>query len=131
MYIRFITSFTNAYGERETGFFQAVGYLRRTSSIESADLDELHTLLDWFCDHLPPPDQFTKRRNHKESGTAISWYRDTAKEYIANMYAMSKILEKYGILSSVVKREDPGYIVYEDDIQVAAIPYREDREKVV
>lgn len=47
------------------------------------------------------------------------------------MYAMSKILEKYGILSSVVKREDPGYIVYEDDIQVAAIPYREDREKVV
>ena len=131
MFIRFITSFKNSSGERETGFFQAVGYLRRTSSIESVDLDELHALLDWFCDHLPPPDQFTKRRNNKETGTALSWYRDTAKEYIAKMYALSTILEKYGILSSVVKREDPGYIVYEDEIQVAAIPYREDRERVV
>ena len=47
------------------------------------------------------------------------------------MYAMSQILERYGIISSVVRRLDPGYIVYEDDIQVAAIPYREDRGKVV
>ncbi len=47
------------------------------------------------------------------------------------MYAMSKILEKYGILVSVVRRNDPGYIVYEDDIQIAAIPYREDRDEVI
>lgn len=47
------------------------------------------------------------------------------------MYEVSRILEKYGIIVSVVKREDPGYIVYEDEYQVAAIPYREDRDKVI
>jgi hypothetical protein len=47
------------------------------------------------------------------------------------MYEMVEIFEKYGIIIEVVRRNDPGYIVYEDDIQIAAIPYREDRERVI
>lgn len=106
-------------------------YLRRKDIFLHDDAEKINELRNWFDQYLEPPTQFTKRRSNKETGTAISWYHDSAKEHIAKMYEMSRILEKYGIIVSVVRREDPGYIVYEDDYQVAAIPYREDREKVI
>ncbi len=46
------------------------------------------------------------------------------------MYELANICESYGIILEVVKRADPGYVVYEDEYQIAAIPYREDRNKV-
>jgi hypothetical protein len=111
--------------------FQALGYLRRDSDTNPSDIEKLLALRDWFDIYLEPPDQFTKRRTHRDSGTAVSWYRDSATEYISRMYAMAQIFENYGIVVDLVRRADPGYIVYEDEYQVTAIPYREDREKVV
>jgi uncharacterized protein YqgQ len=47
------------------------------------------------------------------------------------MYELKQILDSYGIIVEIVRRKDPGYIVYEDEYQIAAIPYRQDREKVI
>ncbi len=118
-------------GDKQVWVFQAMYHLRRKDVFLHEDAEKINELRDWFDQYLEPPTQFTKRRTSKETGTAISWYHDTAKEHIAKMYEMSRILEKYGIIVSVVRREDPGYIVYEDEYQVAAIPYREDRDKVI
>ena len=85
----------------------------------------------WFSTYLEAPDQFTKRKTSKDTGTALGWYRDTASDHIAHMYELAKICESYGIIFEVVKRADPGYVVYEDEYQIAAIPYREDRNKVM
>ncbi len=131
MYIRFITSFMNSYGERESGIFQALGFLRRHDDTRHEDVEKLLELRDWFDIHLESPSKFTKRQKQSETGTALGWYRNTAKEHIAKMYELSQVLEKYGIIVSVVRRKDPGYIVYEDDIQVTALVYREDRKEVI
>jgi hypothetical protein len=130
MFIRFITSYLDADGDIQTGVFQAAAYLRKHSQTRIEDVDILEEYRGWFNQYLDAPDQFTKRKTHQNSGTALGWYRDTASDHIANMYELAKICEPYGIIFEIVKRADPGYIVYEDEYQVAAIPYREDRNKV-
>jgi hypothetical protein len=67
MYIRFITTYTNANGDSDTGVFQALGYLWRDSDTSTTDVDALLELRDWFYDHLEAPDQFTKRKTNKET----------------------------------------------------------------
>ena len=43
------------------------------------------------------------------------------------MYEMIQILDKYKIEVTVIKRKNPGYIVYEDEYQVSTLPHRKDK----
>jgi hypothetical protein len=47
------------------------------------------------------------------------------------MYWLKEILERYDLVVDVVKSDNPGYIVYEDEYQVAAITYGKEIQKVL
>jgi hypothetical protein len=38
------------------------------------------------------------------------------------------LLERHGVRTEVLRTDRPGYVVYEDEYQVAAIPFRGTRE---
>ena len=40
------------------------------------------------------------------------------------MYDLKAILEQYGIHVDLIKSDRPGYIVYEDENQIAAEPFQ-------
>ena len=40
------------------------------------------------------------------------------------------MLERYDLVVEVVRQKNPGYIVYEDEFQVAAIPYGKETRKL-
>jgi hypothetical protein len=46
------------------------------------------------------------------------------------MYEMKFVIEKYDIFVGVIKRENPGYIIFEDEVQVSTIPFKSDRNVV-
>lgn len=48
-----------------------------------------------------------------------------AAEHIAKMYALIQVLEAHGVSVDILRTERPGYIVYEDEFQVAAEPFKE------
>ncbi|MFY7916503.1 MAG: hypothetical protein ACOVPA_17750, partial [Rubrivivax sp.] len=52
-----------------------------------------------------------------------SWFKDTAAEHIRQMRLLADILERHGIQVDMLRTRRPGYVVYEDDHQVAAEPY--------
>jgi hypothetical protein len=54
---------------------------------------------------------------------AILWFKDTATEHISRMRALCALLEHKDIAVDVIQTEKPGDIIYEDALQVAAIPY--------
>ncbi|HUH84044.1 MAG TPA: hypothetical protein VLX85_05515, partial [Stellaceae bacterium] len=56
---------------------------------------------------------------------AISWFKDWANEHVARMRELQRVLEKHGVAVEVLTTERPGYIVYEDEFQVAAYPFRD------
>ena len=123
MFIRFIAEFRNEDGEIETGVFQAAGFLRASNETYDYDKKQLLELKDWFNRYLEKPERFNKATRKNASNVALSWFKSSATEHLQKMYEIIHILDKYNIAVTVVKRKNPGYIIYEDDYQVSTIPH--------
>ncbi len=131
MYLRFITEFKNEWGEQKTGVFQALGFLIRSEHVFEYDKQRLEYIREWFNRELDKPKRFNKHSNKHKSNVAISWFKDTANQHLKNMYALVPIFENYGIQIVVIKKENPGYKVFEDDFQIVTIPHGKDKSEVL
>ena len=58
---------------------------------------------------------------------AICWFKPTAHEHLSRAWQMVGILERGGVPVYMVKAKDAGYILYEDEAQVFAVPFAETR----
>jgi|KBSMisStandDraft_5_1062788.scaffolds.fasta_scaffold1138098_2 hypothetical protein len=58
----------------------------------------------------------------KNSGNILD--QSGAVEHVAKMHALRAILEKSGYQISQMTTDRPGYVVFEDDHQVVAEPFR-------
>lgn len=59
---------------------------------------------------------------HKQWPTnAICWFKKSSQEYIQFMYELKYILEEYEAKVTILKREDIGTIIYEDDYQAVGV----------
>ena len=63
--------------------------------------------------HLPSPLLSQKNRT-------ISWFKNTAHEYIDQARVLVGILEHHGVSVRMLKTSRVGYIVYEDEFQIVA-----------
>jgi len=127
MFIRFTAEFKNEDGDIDTGVFQAAGFLRRSDKTYEYDKNHLLELSDWFNQHLEKPTRFNKPSRKNGLNISLSWFKSTATEHLQKMYEMKQILDKYEIEVTVIKRENPGYIIYEDDYQVSTFPHGKDK----
>ena len=71
-------------------------------------------------------DRSKSKGYYRKRGTGISWLKPTADEHIAKIRALITILEKNGYHVSQITTDRPGYVVFEDDHQVVAEPFRGD-----
>lgn len=131
MYIRFTAEYINEYGEKETGLFSALRFIREEPSTQDEDAIKLKHIKDWFNTNLEAPDKFSNASNKNPASISLSWFKDTAKEHIKKIYEIRQLWYKYGIVVEVVTTKNPGYIIYSDDYQVSAIPFKNDRNKVL
>ncbi|HNO78413.1 MAG TPA: hypothetical protein PKN33_10175 [Phycisphaerae bacterium] len=60
---------------------------------------------------------------------AISWFRSTANEPIQKVRDMAALLEVNDVHVRMVKTNDPGTVIYEDDWQVVAVPRKRKKRK--
>lgn len=105
-----------------------MGVIRAASMLEESrfsqkDRDELYDLYDWFNDYLIVPNRFAKSPKRYAEKRAISWFKDTSEVCISKARKIADLLEKYNIRTEMLKSKNPGYVVYEDEDQVAAIPF--------
>jgi hypothetical protein len=110
------------------GLFVAAYDLIRGNDLPNYHRENLSELIDWFRKNLERPSKFNSssskgadRRNTK----GVSWYKDTSIEHIEKMREVSAILRDLGLSVNERATIRPGYIVYEDDFQVVAEPFRE------
>ena len=88
MYIRFQTSKIDLeWSTKPFGVFQ-FAYKLRDSWIPEYDKERLDEILKWFDEYLEIPDSFSRKRTTSYATRWISWYKDTAKEYLQNMYEL-------------------------------------------
>lgn len=53
----------------------------------------------------------------------LSWFKPTAEMHVAKAFELTELLSRHGFHIEVLKSSRPGYIVYEDDIQIVAEPF--------
>jgi hypothetical protein len=121
--IRFVTSSRHPpYGHR-TGFFRTAYALWRESKLPQPDATELRALLDWFSDNLAIPQRFAASKGTSAQGTGISWVRASAHQHVSRLRRLAALIETSGIFVAELRTTRPGYVLYQDDHQVVALPF--------
>jgi hypothetical protein len=78
----------------------------------------LRGTLEWFNENLTRPGLPDRE------GRSIFWFRDDAQAVVSRAWELIAILRDEGMGVCMRRTREPGQIVYEDDLQIAAIPNR-------
>jgi hypothetical protein len=125
MFIRFVVHRLDQDSGRRQGLFQAAKELRQSGELSPHDHARLEEIGDWFDLNLKKPSRLSLSSRPHAKAQAISWFKDTAAEHVRNMRQIGSILETYGLVVVTIRTQRPGYVVYEDDFQVAAYPFND------
>lgn len=119
-YIRFVVGRKDEDSQVEQGIFQAAALALESDHIVGTDADELHELRAWFSSNLERPTSFGRDK----LSLGICWFKAEATGHISRIWNMVRILERNGIYVKKIKTDKPGYLVYEDEWQLVAEPFR-------
>jgi hypothetical protein len=119
-YVRFVIGRTDEDNHVEQGIFQAAALALEWQQITGSDADALNELRDWFGDNLNRPTSFG--RDTLRLG--ICWFKTGATEQISRVWEMVRILERNGIYVKKIRTNKPGYVIYQDEWQLVAEPFR-------
>ncbi|PQA86816.1 hypothetical protein CW354_15140 [Marinicaulis flavus] len=93
--------------------------------MQAHEVEELNELLSWFDDYLDAPTRFARSKNKHAHEKALSWFKPEADEHIDRARVLLALLGRHGVMSEMLTTAKPGMIIYEDDWQVAAIPFKD------
>ncbi len=119
-YVRFVIGHKDEDSHVEQGVFQAAARALEWGQITGSDADELNEIRAWFDENLDKPDSFGRGR----LSLGICWFKTGASEHISRIYEMVRVLERNGIQVRKIKTDRPGYMIYEDEWQIVAEPFR-------
>jgi len=120
LYLRFVTDEIDPYSYRAQGVFQpAYALVRGDREVDAFVAEGLRTLLRWFEEHLPLPPR------HRIPDRAVFWFKAGGPAAMANVWELSRLIEEEGRRVRLIKTVKPGHVVFEDDYQVAAVPFRD------
>ena len=126
-YVRFVTAAIDEHSGRRRGVFQAVYDLINSREVPEHEMEELAAIGKWFDRRLGVPNRFARSRKRYAAPKAISWYKSTATIHFGRMHAICRILKEHDITTEMITSIRPGYIVFEDEHQIAAVPFSETR----
>jgi hypothetical protein len=126
MYVRFVVSQRDEQSGRLQGVFTALHELERRGSLAQHELDWFHATEKWFNEHLARPERLARSRRPNASRQAISWLKLSAGEHVSRMRELVALLAHKDVVVEELRTERPGYIVYEDEHQVAAEPFAQE-----
>jgi hypothetical protein len=119
-YVRFVVGCKDEDSHVEKGIFQAAAEALECQSVSRSDATELDELQTWFDENLKKPASFG--RGNLRLG--ICWFKTGSTDHISRIWEMVRILERNGIYVKKTRTDRPGYVVYEDDWQLVAEPFR-------
>ncbi len=127
-FLRFVLPGQHPDSGARDGVFEAAYQLSQSGALPEAQQRELDDLLQWFEEHLDTPTRFNKTRSkgwYRRSPKGISWLKPTAEAHLERLRYLVAILKGNGLQVCMIKTRNPGYVVYEDDHQVVAEPFKD------
>jgi hypothetical protein len=124
MFVRFVIAHRHPDTGVQTGIFEGAKRLPKIGRRPDWDEVRLDELMSWFLANLPLPKRVARSRRPNGHHAAVSWFKQSATEHISMARELAAILEAHDIATTMLTTDRPGYIVYEDDVQVLAEPFR-------
>jgi hypothetical protein len=107
------------------GLFTIAYDLLRSGAFEEHEQAWFEEVVRWFDANLARPLRLARSRRVGAQKDAVSWFKASAGEHVRRMYELVALLQHHGVATQVSRAEHPGYIVYEDDHQIAVVPFRD------
>lgn len=134
--IRFAGRENDPASGQPIGIFQLAADVANSRRLPPTDHRRLITLRAWFNANLAQPRRFSHWKDgwrHSAYGwrrqpIAISWFRSDATQCLKYAEAMADLLRTHGVEVERLTCTNPGYITYEDDLQVVAVPFHQHGE---
>lgn len=127
MYVRFVVLSRDEDSHCLAGIFQAAYGLRERGVLGDKENTSFDATRQWFAEHLAVPARLTRSRRPNAPGKALCWFKPTAFEHITRARELAALLEPHGVPTRMLQTERPGYVLFEDEHQVAAVPFRKNR----
>jgi hypothetical protein len=115
-YVRFETPYHCDASRQGLGIFRAAAVVEVRAELPEWTREWLSDRFSWFRTHLPVP------RHGGIDHRAIFWFRPEAR-IVSEMWHLVAILREEGVSVALRRTKLPGRIVYQDEFQIAAIPY--------
>ena len=123
MYVRFIVPVRDRASDQWQGIFTAAYALEREGKLLEHELVWLRGITAWFNRNLRRPRRLAWSTRANAPERAISWLKMSATEHLARLRELAALLEHKDVPVEELRTDKPGYVVYEDEYQVAAIPF--------
>ena len=123
MYVRFVVAERDESSQQLKGVFTALYDLEERGELAAHEAEWFRTAERWFNRHLRRPRRLAWSSRPNAPERAISWLKLSAAEHVSRLRELVTLLEHKDVPVQEFRTEKPGYIVYEDDHQVAAIPF--------
>lgn len=98
-------------------------FLNEESSIVNQQ-ETVRRIFDRFNEELPIPYRYA--RHDGDAPRALSWFKPTADRFIWIARRLARALDANDLVVHELLTDRPGEVVYEDDYQVVAVPFRGD-----
>ena|SRR5688572_25209838 len=126
--IRFQVAQIDEDSRQPLGIFQAAADLRDAGHLSAAEEKWLKEVWSWFGRELNAPSRWRRSGRAASRATAICWMKCSAREHVAKLRELANLLEAHEVAVQELMTTRPGYIVWEDDHQVAAVPFNPARQ---
>jgi hypothetical protein len=126
MYLRFVVPDIDEDSGMGLGVFHAVRNLREEGKLYRYEEEQHDLIRQWFNENLEKPTRFTASKPpfYRKPNKAVSWFKDSANEHLNYVRELVAILQNHGVIVQLLKTERVGYVVYEDEYQIVAEPFR-------
>jgi hypothetical protein len=123
MFIRFVIAERHDLSDQPRGVFSALYALEKRGELAPYELEWFRAAEAWFDAHLRRPERFAWSSRPNAPGRAVTWLRASATEHVTRMRELVALLEHKSIAVEELRTDRPGYVVYQDEFQVAAMPF--------
>ena len=123
MFVRFVVAERDPDSLHDRGIFTALYDLERRGELLPHELTWFHDAEAWLDQHLAPPTRLSRSTRPNAAKQAISWLKLSAVDHLRRMRDLAQLLEQKGVPVQELRTDRPGYVVYEDAHQVAAVPF--------
>ena len=107
-----------------TGIFGLANGLGKSGQLSTEEHAEWRAGNNWYNAAYPDPtDSDATVYDVSLNPLATAWFKSTATHLIERISPYLDILRSHGVECCRVETDDPGRIIYEDDVQIVVVPH--------